>query len=461
MSVLLPPVTGPYHRGEGMRDSLVGLQAGVDARKWARLLSRAHDTAIRGGWVPSIVRGVIAESWERCSQTGVDPSEPGAPLLLEAPEARDRWREHPLSRMTEILQHALGDLLYEARHIVVVSDAEGCLLWADGHPDVLRAAERIRFWPGHEWSESAAGTNAVGTALAADAAVQVFSAEHYRSAVHGWQCSGAPVHDPETGATLGVIDVTGRYETAHPHNLSLVQLAARLVQGQLRTEMLERDAQILGLFADHTARHGGPAAAVSRSGRVLAATPAAWTGGRIELGQDDAVEGEVRLADGTNATVHPLGDGALIRPLGRPANPRRSPAVRFEMLGHDRVQLLTAITRRLLTARHGELVVLLELHPEGIDARSLAELLYGEPGHETAVRAELHRLRAIVGDALRTRPYRFDGVGSDLADLRRYLDEDRLEAAREHYPGPLLPHSKVPAIAGERSRLAARLQAAD
>lgn len=45
-----------------MRDSLVGLQAGVDARTWARLLSRAHDTAIRSGRVPSIVRGVIADS---------------------------------------------------------------------------------------------------------------------------------------------------------------------------------------------------------------------------------------------------------------------------------------------------------------------------------------------------------------------------------------------------------------
>jgi len=443
-----------------MRDSLVGLQAGVDARTWARLLSRAHDTAIRSGRVPSIVRGVIADSWERCSQTGVDPSEPSAPLLLEAPEARERWREHPLSRMTEILQHALGGLLFEARHIVVVSDADGCLLWADGHPDVLRAAERIRFWPGHGWSEPAAGTNAVGTALAADAAVQVFSAEHYRSAVHSWQCSGAPVHDPETGATLGAIDVTGRYETAHPHNLALVQLAARLVQEQLRTEMLERDARTLGLFADHTARHGGPAAAVSRSGRVLAATPAQWTGGRIELGADGGAESrEVRLADGTSASLHPLGDGALIRPLGPHAGSRRFPALRLELLGRDRVELHTAVTRRRLTARHSELAALLELHPDGVDARSLAGLLYGEPGHGTAVRAELHRLRAILGEALRTRPYRLDGVGSDLADVRRFLDEGRPEAARELYGGPLLPRSSVPAIVGERVRLAARIRA--
>ena len=34
------------------------------------------------------------------------------------------------------------------------------------------------------------------------------------------------MHDPETGATLGAIDVTGGYQTAHPHNLALVQSPA-------------------------------------------------------------------------------------------------------------------------------------------------------------------------------------------------------------------------------------------
>lgn len=149
--------------------------------------------------------------------------------------------------------------------------------------------------PGHAWSEAAAGTNAVGTALAADHAVQVFSAEHYRSEVHGWQCSGAPVHDPDTGQTLGVIDVTGSYQTAHPHNLALVQLAARLVEEQLRREMLERDNRILSRFAEHTARHGGPGAALSPAGRVLAGTPAAWTSGRVQVPQ---FGGEATLADG-------------------------------------------------------------------------------------------------------------------------------------------------------------------
>lgn len=60
-----------------MRDSWVGLQAGVDAHKWARLLRRAHESAVNGGHVPAIVREVIANA--RHSSAALD-DDPG-PLL--------------------------------------------------------------------------------------------------------------------------------------------------------------------------------------------------------------------------------------------------------------------------------------------------------------------------------------------------------------------------------------------
>jgi hypothetical protein len=435
-----------------MRDTWVGLQAGVDARKWARLLRRAHDAAVHHDHVAPIVRTVIADSWERCSQTGVDPVAPGAPLMIDPDEAGERWREHPLSQTAEILRSVFADLLYDRRHIVVVADADGCLLWAEGHPDVLRASERIRFTPGHGWSEPAAGTNAVGTALAAGHPVQVFSAEHYRAEVHGWQCSGAPVRDPETGAIVGAIDVTGTYDTAHPHNLVLVGLAARLAQERLRSEMLARDGRILRLFADHVAQHRGPAAALSPAGRVLATTGGwvlATTAGENPAGVCDdgparidvpAGACDVALHDGTAAALHPLGEGTLVLP-GPPgsARPRPRTAGRLELRGRERATFTTATATHRLTVRHSELAALLALHPEGLDARALSGLLYGASGHEVAVRAELHRLREILGPALATRPYRLVGIECDL---------DGGDTAAE-----LLPGSDVAAIVAARERL--------
>jgi transcriptional regulator of acetoin/glycerol metabolism len=390
-----------------VHDRWVGLQSGVDARKWARLLRRAHSTAVTSGHVAPIVRDVIADSWERCNETGVNPDEPGAPLTMEPADAGARWREHPLSRSTEILHSVLGHLLYDARHIVVVSDADGCLLWSDGHPEVLRASERIRFSPGHAWSEAAAGTNAIGTALATDHAVQVFSAEHYRAEVHAWQCSGAPVHDPETGEPLGVIDVTGSYETANPHNLALVQLAARLVEEHLRADMLARNVRILGLFAEHTARHGGPAAALTASGNVLAATPAQWLSGRIE----------VSAAETDGVVMHELGEGRLLLPAKRPRRRRRAAQVRLTRDAGAHALLTTPRGTFRLSARHTEIAALLARHPDGLDARALSEHLFGAAGHEVSVRAELHRMRDMLGSSLGTRPYRLTDVDVDPALL--------------------------------------------
>jgi len=384
-------------RRNAVRDRWVGLEVGVDAQKWARLLRRAHEVALRNGRAPTIVRDVIADSWQRCTGTGVDPGHVGATLMIDPDDARERWAEHPLSRTTDILRSVLGNLLHDARHIIVVGDADGTLLWSDGHPELLSASENIRFTPGYGWSENAAGTNAVGTALAADHAVQVFSAEHFRSEVHGWQCSGAPVHDPDTGATLGVIDVTGSYQTAHPHNLALVQLAARLVEEHLRTDMLQRDARILELFARHAAKHGGPAAALSPGGRVLATTPAAWVSGRLEL-----------PADGLDVDAHPLGEGTLLVPVGAGGTPRAA-CSQITVRG-ERATLTTVRGTRRLTVRHTQIVRLLAANPDGMTSRELAEQLYGKPGHEVSLRAELHRLRDVLGTHLATRPYRLEDV---------------------------------------------------
>ncbi len=444
-----------------MRDSWVGLQAGVDARKWARVLRRAHDAALSHGHVPPIVRGVIAESWERCTETGVDPGEPGAPLIIDPQDADERWHDHPLSQTTDVLRGVLGDLLYEARHIVVVSDADGCLLWSDGHPDVLAASEQIHFSPGHAWSEPAAGTNAIGTALAADHAVQVFSAEHYRSEVHGWQCSGAPVHDPETGRILGAVDVTGRWDTASPHTLALVQMAARLVEERLRGQMLERDARILALFAEHAShRHAPalPAAALSPSGRVLAAIGdwgAITRGGRIDVPPDQS---EIELQDGTGAAVHPLGEGRLVVA----GTWRRRPRIashRLTLLGRARALFITPTATHRLTARHSEIAGLLALHPDGLDARALSIALYGGPEHTIAVRGELHRLREVLGDALATRPYRLVDVDCDVVRLSEALAHDdgrRGGSTPLLAAGPLLPASSVAEIVAARIGLQER-----
>src|SRR4051812_48718850 len=186
----------------------------------ARQLRRAWERFLGDGRLEA-VRPPIAKSWQRSQDAGVDPSRPRvAPALVDVGEASARWRAHPLAVAAPLIHDCLGPVVAAASQLVVVSDADGMILWIDG-PDGVRydAAETLNFTEGAGWSEAAAGTNAIGTALAADHAVQVFAAEHFNEVVHRWTCSAAPIHDPDTGELLGVIDLTGALDTAHPYCL--------------------------------------------------------------------------------------------------------------------------------------------------------------------------------------------------------------------------------------------------
>ena len=131
----------------------------------------------------------------------------------------------------------------EADHLVVITDANGVLLSVEGSPSLrLRAADHMNFTEGTLWSEPGAGTNAIGTAIAADHAVQVFGPEHFNEVVQRWTCSAAPIHDPDTGELLGVIDLTGDFSTVQPHSLAVATATAQAVEAWLRLEMQEHDA---------------------------------------------------------------------------------------------------------------------------------------------------------------------------------------------------------------------------
>src|SRR4051794_29784144 len=176
------------------------------------------------------MRDVVARSWARSTAAGIDPEAHRAPILLDTEAVQDRWEHHALQRVLPVLRALLDEATRDGNHMLVLCDAEGVLLWMDGHRPVVEATEAMHFVRGADWSEAGAGTNALGTALAVDHPVQIFSAEHYSANVHPWQCSGAPIHDPDTGRILGVVDLTGHLTTGHPHTLALVTAAAGMAE---------------------------------------------------------------------------------------------------------------------------------------------------------------------------------------------------------------------------------------
>lgn len=224
------------------------IYATADRRSRAREIAEARDRVLggspstppRAGADPD-VRPVIGRSWQRSLAAGVDPDHGLAPVRLGSDEVDRRWRDHPLAIAVPILKGLLSDV-GDSEHVALVCDADGSLLWIDGRPAMLEAGREVHLERGSVWSERAAGTNAMGTALAERHPVQVFSAEHYAETVHRWTCSAAPVRDPLSGKVLGVLDLTGELGTAHPHSLAVVTMAAGMVERELALRA-ERDGR--------------------------------------------------------------------------------------------------------------------------------------------------------------------------------------------------------------------------
>ena len=119
------------------------------------------------------------------------------PVLSGTDETAARWHVHPLVGLAPLFRECFARSPDGGENLLVVSDRRA-LLWIEGDPRLRHdAADGMNFAEGTLWSEGGTGTNAVGTALAADHAVQVFAAEHFNEFVQAWSCSAAPIHDPE------------------------------------------------------------------------------------------------------------------------------------------------------------------------------------------------------------------------------------------------------------------------
>jgi hypothetical protein len=440
----------------------LAIDVATPPRKRARELKRLWQRFLGDGRLDS-VRTPIADSWRRSHAAGVDPSpKHRAPVLADEDETSARWDVHPLAAALPLIEDSLTAIADESAHLIVVSDAEGILLWIGGNATVrMAAADSMNFTEGALWSENGAGTNAIGTALAADHAVQVFAAEHFNEVVQAWTCAAAPVHDPDTGRLLGIVDLTGKMTTVHPHSLALALTTARAVESQLRWGLHERDDRLRARYQERIETTADPRALVTSSGRVLNAQPEGWLQEqRLEL---PAGGGELVLNSGRRAFAEPVGheEAFILRAVAATGAARSRPLLKLSLLGRDRADAELGGRPIQLSRRHSEVLALLSMRPGGMTGEELTADLYGDLGTSSTTRVEVHRLRKLVDEWIDTDPYRLSrDVESDVARVKGLLDRGAVREAVELYHGPLLPHSEAPGVVRERDTLEAWLRQA-
>ncbi len=382
------------------------ISPGTDLSQHARVLVRVHDAVIGGGSPPVRPRGVVARSWSRVLGLGLDASRTNAREPLPFPEVERRRRTSPLSLVIAELRQVLVSVADASSFLMVVTDADGVILWREGSARVRLRADALGFTEGARWTEATVGTNAIGTALAEAAPVQLFSAEHFEQAQHPWYCTAAPIHHPVNGEVLGVVDVSGPALTLHPVIGALVETAVKLAESQLwrhherRLERLRQSAR--GLLA-------------TVHGPLLLVDDHGWVAHQSGISVRDRVE--VPRADRLMAvpglglcTPERLAEGWLVRPRTAP----EALVAELDLTGAPvlRVHSDTGPWRTPLTRRHAQILVALhDAGRAGLPVGRLSAILYGDAEHAVTVRAEVSRLRRVIGALVTTNPYRLaDGV---------------------------------------------------
>lgn len=427
-----------------------------DPISYARLLQDVHAAVLSGVPAPRTPRPVVSESWGRSLAAHVDPDRELPPVVHQGNALDDVRAAHPLAPILPLLRQTLVSIADDAEHIMIVTDADGLILWREGATDVQQRADQVGLAEGTSWSEAAIGTNAMGTAIATGESVQIYSAEHLVRMCHTWTCAAAPLRDPDTGILLGAIDVSGPLRTVHPAMLALVTASASLAEGQLRAQLAVRDERLRRANMPHLeALRGEPGALLSNTGRVLAAESGAPLPSTVDVRRRG---GAVTLPDGRIGTVEPLDDGYLLRLGDTPrVSAPRVPRLSLRFLG-DGDPVATVDDREIpITLRHAEILTLLALNPNGLSAERLALALYGDAGNPVTVRAEIHRLRAQLGIAtVRTRPYRLSAeLDADFVRLAKNIRAGEIAKAAQAFQGPLLALSEAPEIREERESLTA------
>src|SRR4051794_36159455 len=305
-------------------------------RRWERLLGEGALGLELPPGATAGLRPTIVESWRRSFATGLDPTDLLAPIEADESEMLERWSEHPLGSLTHVLTEQLRKVAEESRSVVVVTDASGLVLHRMGDEWLKeRSAEQNHLVEGARWSEAADGTNGIGTALAADHAFQVFAFEHFNERHHEWICSGAPVHDPVSGQTIGVIDLSSLWKIAHPRSLELVTTAARTIDKYLVDARRDWDARLRRRYSDLMTRSTDLLA--DRDGYLLDGAEAAHpTPFDIPEGG-----GEVVLGDGSFAVAAPLGRGeAYLVRRGTTRRAKSAPALKGSERAEERARAL-------------------------------------------------------------------------------------------------------------------------
>ena len=200
----------------------------------------------------TVVRKPILASWWRSRQWNV------AADHIELRYLHDPDLEGTLARSADPVLRHLHEQLDGQPISIILTDADGVVLTRlTADHDLERHLDGVMLAPGFSYAEDRVGTNGIGTALESGGPAHVFGHEHYAEHLEGLACAGVPIHDPVSGKTVGVIDLTCWRKDADPLLISLVKSTADQITQAMMAASSSRDYHLLQEYLRACRRTGG------------------------------------------------------------------------------------------------------------------------------------------------------------------------------------------------------------
>lgn len=180
-----------------------------------------------------LVSDPVLRGWKRCLDLGRKVHESVDFMLSERMALGQLMDRHAtLMQAARPEMDALTGAVAKAGYAVLLTEAGGRVLFADGAGHGHNAAFRLAFRPGVDVSEEAIGSSAMSVALREGQATRLFGPEHFFAATQIFHCCAAPVFDP-AGHVIATVDVSRDRPGMRDSALWLAQRCADRIERKL------------------------------------------------------------------------------------------------------------------------------------------------------------------------------------------------------------------------------------
>lgn len=205
-------------------------------RRWEEL---HKDPGIR-----ATLRPEIQDSWERSFQYRVNPYLKENPFVLNSSEFQQALENASHLVETSLpVMNIISEFVAGTGFIVLLTDANHCLLKILGDDETVKWANRGLLVEGSMWSEDLVGTNSCALSIALARPISVYGYEHFNLFSHIATSSFAPILDQ--GKIVGSLGMVAPYYQISHHSLGMVVASVMHIQSKMNLERATRYHEVV------------------------------------------------------------------------------------------------------------------------------------------------------------------------------------------------------------------------